>query len=65
MNNYKNINALNNYSYSISWSDFTQQSSRPTTEDEDAQIHPEISFANFKLGKDRGVTIDEVDVYAH
>jgi len=51
------------FNYSVSWSDFTQQSSRPSEEDEDAQIHPEMSFGNFQLkAVGRGVGIKDVDI---
>ena len=57
---------LNNFTYTLSWSDFTQLPSRPSSNDEDAQIHPEISFSKFKLAKKgRGVTISDVDVDIH
>ena len=55
--------ALTNFTYSISWSDFTQLSARPHGENEDAQIHPDISFSNFQLARNgRAATISGVDV---
>ena len=54
---------LNNFTYSISWSDFTQLPSRPSSNEEDAQIHPDIAFSNFKLArKGNAVTLTDVDV---
>lgn len=51
------------FTYSISWSDFNPQSSRPQGVTEDAQIHPEMSFSNFQLARNRNsVSITDVDV---
>jgi hypothetical protein len=51
------------FNYSVSWSDFSQKSSRPQGENEDAQIHPDMSFSNFQLkAVGRGVGIKEVDI---
>lgn len=53
---------LNGFSYFVSWSDFNQQVSAPSA-DENAQIHPDISFNNFRLTRIRNaVSIREVDV---
>ena len=55
--------ALSKFTYSLSWSDFTSLSARPHGENEDAQIHPDISFSNFQLArKGRAATISGVDV---
>jgi hypothetical protein len=54
---------VDNFDYSITWSDFTSMQTRPSGENEDAQIHPEMSFINFVLkGKGKGVIINEVDI---
>lgn len=55
--------ALSKFNYILSWSDFIHLSSRPHGEIEDALIHPEMSFSNFKLArKGRSATISAVDV---
>ena len=55
--------AVNNFTYSVAWSDFNQVPSKPNGVTEDAQIHPEMSFSNFKLArKGKSVTITDVDV---
>ncbi len=54
---------LNNFTYSVSWSDFTQRTSSPAGVAEDAQIHPQRSFSNFKLAKKgNAVIITDVDI---
>ncbi len=54
---------LNNFDYQLSWSDFSALPRRPAGVDEDAQIHPEMGFSNFKLAsKGRGVTVSDVDI---
>jgi hypothetical protein len=54
---------LQNFHYLISWSDFISRQSRPTGVNEDAQIHPEMSSSNVKLGrKGKAVIITDLDV---
>jgi hypothetical protein len=54
---------LNNFDYQLSWSDFSALPRRPAGVNEDAQIHPEMGFSNFKLAsKGRAVTIADVDI---
>lgn len=54
---------LNGFDYSVSRSDFTSLTSRPTGQNEDAQIHPEMSFSNFQLArKGSAVTVTKVDM---
>ena len=54
---------LNNFDYQLSWSDFSALPRRPAGVEEDAQIHPEMGFSNFKLvSKGRGVTVADVDI---
>ena len=54
---------LNNFSYTLSWSDFTTVPSRPHGVEEDAQIHSEIRPGKFTLArKGRSVTITDVDI---
>jgi hypothetical protein len=55
--------ALNNFDTNISWSQFKKLSARPVGQNEDAQIHSEISFSNFKLAKKgSAITITDVDI---
>lgn len=54
---------LQNFNHLISWSDFISRQSRPSGVNEDAQIHPEMSYSNVKLGKKgNAVIIIELDV---
>jgi hypothetical protein len=54
---------LTGFTKSISWSQFKKLSSRPAGENEDAQIHPEMSFSKFKLGRNgNAVTIQDVEI---
>ncbi len=54
---------VNNFNYQLSstWSDFNPRSSRPTGVNEDAQIHPEMSFSAFQPGR-KGNAIIIADV---
>jgi Bacterial protein of unknown function (DUF922) len=55
--------AVNKFNYSVSWSDFKELSSRPQGVKEDAQIHPEMAFRNFQVGKDgNAVIIKDVEI---
>lgn len=55
--------AINGFSYTVSWSDFTVVQARPPGVPEDAQIHTEIRPGKFTLGrKGRSVTITDVDI---
>lgn len=55
--------ALNGFTYSVSWSDFSVVQSRPPNVPEDAQIHPEIRPSKFVLGKKgRLVIIKDVQI---
>src|SRR5688572_28089885 len=55
--------AVEGFTTNISWSQFQQISSRPAGATEDAQIHPEMSFSNFKLkSKGKSVAIADVDI---
>ena len=55
--------AVNNFDYSVSWSRFNELSARPVNEKEDAQIHPEMAFSNFQVGKKgNAVIIKDVDI---
>ncbi len=48
--------SLNNFSYSVSWSDFTSKPSRPHGEDEDARI--KISYPySYDLGRNKNAII--------
>ena len=54
---------VNNFNYNLSWSDFTSRSINPSGEKEAAQIHPEMSFSNFQIGrKGNAVIIKDVDI---
>lgn len=54
---------LNNFDYSVSWSDFTSLTSRPSGQNEDANIYPQMSFGNFELArKGTAVIVTDVDV---
>jgi hypothetical protein len=54
---------VNNFNYAVSWSDFAERPARPTGENEDAQIHPEMSFSNFQIGrKGKAIIIKDVDI---
>ena len=54
---------VNNFNYQLSWSDFTQVPSLPGGASEFAQIHPDMNFRNFVLGRNgKSRTIAEVDV---
>jgi hypothetical protein len=55
--------AVNKFNYLVSWSDFTELSARPQGVKEDAQIHPEMSFRNFQVGKNgNAVIIKDVEI---
>ncbi len=55
--------SLNAFDTNISWSQFKKLSARPTGQNEDAQIHPEISFSNFKLAKKgNAIAITDADI---
>jgi hypothetical protein len=54
---------LQNFNHLISWSDFISRQSRPTGVNEDAEIHPEMSYSNVKVGrKGKSVIITDLDV---
>ena len=55
--------AIEGFTTTITWSQFQKLSARPAGVAEDAQIHPEISFSNFKLkSKGKSVAIADVDI---
>ena len=55
--------ALNNFDFQIQWSNFVPQSDRPPGQTEYAQIHPDTTFTNFRMGRSgRSVTIASVDI---
>ena len=55
--------AVNNFDHSVSWSSFNELSARPANVKEDAQIHPEMAFSNFQVGKKgNAVIIKDVDI---
>jgi hypothetical protein len=57
------IMAVNGSNFFVSWSDFTQKPVRPNGVNEDAQIHPEMAFSNFKLArKGKSVIIADLDI---
>ena len=57
---------LANFTYTLTWSDFTPKNTRPAGEKEDAQIHPDVSFSNFQLAsKGKAVIIKDVDMDLH
>jgi hypothetical protein len=52
-----------NFDMLVSWSQFSNFSSRPSNKDEDAQISQQISFSNFELQRARGLlSIKDVNV---
>ena len=54
---------LLNFNYVLSWSDFIKKPSRPAGSSEDAQIHPELEFKDFKLnGKGKSVSIADLTI---
>lgn len=54
---------IRGFDYAILWSDFINRQSRPTGVNEDAQIHPEMSYRNVKVGrKGKSVIITDLDV---
>ncbi|MBL0057154.1 MAG: DUF922 domain-containing protein [Chitinophagaceae bacterium] len=55
--------ALNNFNYQLTWSDFRSVSIAPDFADEYAQIHPDLTFTNFQLTRNRrALNITSVDV---
>ena len=55
--------AVNNFDYQLSWSDFSPQSITPGNANEFAQIHPDMTFSNFTMSRNRrGVVISGVDI---
>jgi hypothetical protein len=54
---------LNNFSRTITWSNFSSVTSAPSGQSEYAQIHPDLSYKSFTLArKGKGVTITDVEV---
>jgi hypothetical protein len=54
---------LNNFNRILTWSDFNQQLGQPGGANEYAQIHPDTTFTNLRMGRNgRSVTIASLDV---
>jgi hypothetical protein len=53
---------VNNFNYTVSWSDFTQTSSRPPGEHEDAHIHTRMNLAYQMGGKGNATIISSADI---
>lgn len=55
--------ALINFDYQLRWTDFRSVSIAPDFADEYAQIHPDVTFTNFQLTRNRrALSITGVDV---
>lgn len=54
---------LNNFAYPLTWGDFNRRSGELMSGNEWAQIHPDITFSDFQLGRVRNaVAITDVNV---